>query len=427
MNCLLEEKANLIVYKSITCGSVTAPPSKSFAHRLILLSALTKGKFEIQNIAYSKDILATLGVIEELGVKVERKEKSVIIENDGCYKDNVTIDCFESGSTLRFIIPVVYALKKSATILGRGKLPSRTYEDLYNCLSNKGLEFSTKMGLPLTIKTNFTQNEFEIKGDVSSQYITGLLLALYYMGGGKIKLTSELVSKPYIDITIETLKLFGANVDFKNNELILTKTKEVKNGNFFVEGDFSNASYYMCLGAINGDIEIKGLNLSSVQGDRKFIEVLEKFGVDFSLKNDSILVKKSVLKSGLTIDINDMIDLAPSIAVLMAVSGGGTLTSTTRLKLKESDRAEAIRDNLSRLGVEILVQKDSIKIGKSAFKNAKLSSYNDHRIAMSMCILASIIGNCEIEEFNAINKSYNEFLLDFSSVGGKFDVINLGK
>lgn len=427
MNCLLEGKSNLIVKKSCVSGKVTATPSKSFAHRLILLAALTKGRFIIENISYSKDILATVGAIKALGVKVIENDKSLIIENDGQYLDNVEIDCFESGSTLRFIIPIIYALNKTATLIGRGKLVSRTYEDLYKALSNKGLKFSNKQGLPLTIKTEYVENIFEINGDVSSQYITGLLLALYYIGEGKIKLTSKLVSKPYVDITIETLKLFGAIVKIENDTIYLKVENKISEGKFRVEGDFSNASYFMCLGAINGNIEIDGLNFNSTQGDKKFIQVLDKFGVKYEIKNDSILVMKSLLKSGLTIDINDMIDLAPSIAVLMAVSGGGTLLSTSRLKLKESDRAEALRYNLERLGVEIFIEKDSIIIGKSNFKSAKLSSFNDHRIAMSMCVLSTLIGDVEIEEFNSINKSYKDFLIDFSKVGGKFNVISLGK
>lgn len=393
------------IQKSNINGTVSVPPSKSAAHRALICSFLAGGG-QVSPLIDSNDMQATLGVISAL-------------------KENKPIaDCIESGSTLRFMIPVAAALGKTVKFVGRGKLPERPIGDYLRLLPEHGVKCDCTGTLPLTVSGKLTPGKFEIAGNVSSQYITGLLLALPILDGdSEIVLTTELQSKPYVDMTVKVMADFGVKVEERENSYFIEGNQTYQKRDYTVEADWSQAAFFMVAGALFGDVKLAGLDKNSVQGDKKIADILAEFGADIKVGNDFVEVKKSKLH-GIEIDATDIPDMVPSLAVAAAYADGKTvIRGAQRLRYKESDRIESIVYNLKKMGANIEATPDGMIIIGGGLHYANMKGFNDHRIVMAMSVAASgVDGLSTIDDAQSINKSYPEFFNDFNSIGGNINV-----
>lgn len=414
-------------------GEVTPPPSKSYLHRAAICAALARGEAEstpsvITNFLPCDDTAATLNVLSALSAETYVKDGRLYIF--GLPKDvaapSEALDCFESGSTLRFLIPVLSALGISYTITGRGRLPDRPLDAYLSLLPKHGL--TLKYGakpLPLSSYGKLSGGEFLIGGNVSSQYITGLLLALPLCGGGSVTLTSPLESAAYVDMTAAVMSDFGVAVDQLKNSYCVSPQAAYRPCDYSVESDWSAAAFFMVAGVLSGEVTLCGLNPKSLQGDREIFEIIRRFGGRCELQNGKVTASKSRLH-GITVDVSQIPDTVPAICALAAFAEGKTvITGAGRLRLKESDRLSAGADNLRRLGCEVSCTPDSLTITgtENHNKSAALSGYGDHRIVMAFSVAAAIIGgDFSMTDAECVAKSYPSFWEDFERLGGNKNV-----
>lgn len=402
-------------------GTVKIPPSKSVAHRMIIAAALAKGRSVISNLYPSVDILATMECMRRLGAKIDFSGDTAVVDGIESVPPKATLDCCESGSTLRFLIPVAAALGVECTFLGRGKLPVRPITPYIEEFPRHGvrLDFSAaKEGefLPLTIKGKLTAGDFTLSGGISSQFITGLLFALPILDGdSRIILTSRLESKPYVDITSGTLKDFGCEISDTANGFLVRGAQTFKPFNGDVEGDYSQAAFFEVANALGSDVKIAGLNENSYQGDKKIIEICREIVYN---KNDRL--------KPFNIDCSDIPDLVPILAVLGTFGKGKSyITNAARLRIKECDRLAAMACNLNAIGAKITELADGLEIeGVDYLGGGTVDGFNDHRIPMAMAIASTRCTNpLIIKGAECVSKSYPTFWEDFERLGGKFEVI----
>lgn len=413
------------ISKSQLSGKIVAPPSKSQSHRVIISACLADGVSYIKNISFSKDVLATIRCMTKLGADVKISGDTLIIKGITNHNLIADLDCGESGSTLRFLLPVAAALGATATFIGHGKLPNRPIVDYLNIFRKHNVTVKTQGGLPLKIRGQLSSGKYEISGNVSSQYISGLLFALPLLkADSEIILTSPLESKGYVDMTIATLMQFGIVVKRTANGFFVKGGQRYLPCDTAIEGDWSQAAFFLVGGALNGEVSVSGLSLESAQGDRAIFDIIKKFGGDISFENGTATVKKSTLKAT-TIDCTDIPDLVPIIAVMGAYSNGlTTLQNIERLRYKESDRVEATIEGLRAFGFLCGAEEKNIAITSHRINsNFEVDGYNDHRIVMAFAIAGTIDGDTVISDCEAINKSYPDFFMDLKSVGGIADAI----
>jgi 3-phosphoshikimate 1-carboxyvinyltransferase len=420
------------VSPSVLNGSVKIPPSKSISHRALISAGLSKGKSKIDNLIMSKDMEATMSLLRNLGAKVEFKDDYAIIESNGEIKvHEENMNCNESGSTIRFFIPIALTTGDKVTFHGEGKLVERPMGPYYEIFDQQGLKYTTNSGmLPLTVDGKLKPGNFKIRGDISSQFITGLLFALPLLNGDSIiTVTTELESKGYIDLTLDTLSKFGIvieNRDYK--EFYIKGHQSYKALDYYVEGDYSQVAFWLAAGVLGGSITCTGMNLDSLQGDKVIVDILKVMNGDIELKKEGITVKASKL-NGTDIDVSQCPDLVPILAVVAALSEGTTtIYNAARVRIKECDRLHAITTELNKLGASVEEKEDSLVIiGKPSLKGAEVESWNDHRIVMALAVAAL---KCDspvtIKDSGAITKSYPTFFKDFISLGGNVDEWNLG-
>jgi 3-phosphoshikimate 1-carboxyvinyltransferase len=418
-------------------GDVTIPPSKSLSHRAVIASGLSKGESIVENVMFSQDIIATCSCMEALGVAIEKIQTA-----DNIYTLKVTgtgtfnmlkseIDCFESGSTLRFFIPISLITQNNVTFKGRGKLVSRPLNEYYKIFDKQSIKYNTTEGnLPLTVNGCLSADEFEIAGNVSSQFITGLLFALPLLkNNSTIKIIGNLESKGYVDLTLDILKKFSIEVVNDNYHSFYIKgNQEYKNYNYRVEGDFSQAAFWLVAGAIGGDLTCFDLNPASLQGDKEVLDIIKRMNADIKEQDNKICAKTSNTKHTL-IDGSQCPDIIPVLAVLASVSEGTTeIINAGRLRIKESDRLTAITTELKKLGADIAEKNDGLIItGKAQLNGGEVNSWNDHRIAMSLAVASLRCTNdVIIKDSGCINKSYPTFWEDFRKLGGNIDEWSLG-
>lgn len=388
-------------------GRVVIPPSKSAAHRALICSFLAGGG-TVKPIIDSKDMQATVGIIKAL----ENGES--------------VLNCIESGSTLRFMIPVAAALGKNVTFVGEGRLPQRPIGEYLELLPMHNVAVESDGGLPMTISGKLKNGSYEVAGDVSSQYITGLLLALANLeGDSAIILTTPLQSKPYVDMTVKIMNDFGVKVTETDFGYLIHGGQSFHKMDYTVEGDWSQAAFFLVAGAISGDVTVDGLDMNTTQGDKGILDVLEAFGAKFEINENSVRCVKSSLK-GTVVDATDIPDLVPIISVLAAFSEGQTvIKGAERLRYKESDRIESVVENLKLIGADVTETEDGMIInGGKELHSAELKGYNDHRIVMAFSVSGLFLdGETVIDDANSINKSYPSFFEDYNSIGGKADVL----
>ncbi len=393
-------------------GTVTVPPSKSVAHRMIIAAALADGASEISNLSPSEDILATIDCMNALGAKIDFDGKTAVIKGVENVPDKALLDCHESGSTMRFLIPVACALGVPSEFIGRGKLPQRPIKPFLEEFPKHGVSFDFSAAfsgntLPCSISGKLSAGRFEIDGGISSQFITGLLFALPLLcGNSEIVLTSPLQSKPYVDITIGVLKSFGCEIKATENGYFVRGNQRLTPFSGAVEGDYSQSAFWFTANSLGSELEILGLCENSLQGDKKIVEICENLGKEHN---------------AFELDCSDIPDLVPILTVLASFcKGKSVLTNVARLRIKECDRLAAMEDCLNRVGGKITAFSDKIEIeGVEKFTGGEISSYNDHRIAMSMAIAATKSDSpIIIKGAECVAKSYPDFFEVYKKLGG---------
>lgn len=410
---------NVSITPSLLHGEVRIPPSKSVAHRLIICSALAKGKSVIKNVSMSQDIKATINAMKSCGADIQINGTDVVVNGIDKPMNNAHVDCCESGSTLRFLIPVCSALGINSEFTGRGKLPTRPIDTYINEMSLKGVTFDYSNTMPFSFKGKLKSGNFEVAGDISSQFITGYMFALPLLDGdSKIILTSKLESKPYVDITIDCLKKFGVIINETDYGYFIKGCQKYICCNTEVESDFSQAAFFLVANALGSDIKIDNLNYDSFQGDKKIIEIIQKISYN----------KKVGCFKHFEIDGSDIPDIVPVLTVLAGFCDGvSTIYNIHRLKIKESDRIHTIAVNVNSIGGKVEEYDDKLVItGVNSYAGGKTDSFNDHRIAMSMAIAAiQCKDKLYIKGADSVNKSYPEFFNDYKKLGGIINVINV--
>lgn len=392
------------ILPSKTSGEVSAPPSKSFAHRYLIGSVLSRGKCVIKNIADSDDISATLSCIEQLGGSVTKDGNIVtVIPTNEKQIENAVFDCKESGSTLRFFIPVVLATgAKKCTFLGSERLLARGIKEYEKLFENSDVKINSDEK-SIEVNGTLSAGNYEISGEVSSQYTTGMLFALSVLDGkSTLKITGNAESRAYVDMTIKVLKDFGADIaEPEKNFFEINGKGRLSPGEFTVEGDWSNAAFLIALSRLVGTISVSGLNENSVQGDR------------FSSVAFDALDGENA-----EIDLKDCPDLAPILFSYAAYKNGGKFINTRRLRVKESDRANVMAEELKKFGANVKVYENSVEIEKTQLKPpiVPLCGHNDHRIVMALSVLAAVFG-AEIDGAEAVNKSYPDFFRVIKKAG----------
>lgn len=407
-------------------GEINAPSSKSYTHRAIIAASLANGKSKITNITYSNDIHATLAAIEALGARVEIYDDYCLIEGiKKIKKINEVVDCNESGSTLRFMIPIYSLSNKKFSITGKPSLMSRPltiYEDIYRA---EGMSYKLEHNL-LEIKGSLVPRTYEIDGTISSQFLTGLMFALPLLkGDSTLKIINHLESKSYIDITIDILKEFGISIKEIDEGYFIKGNQSYQSNNYAVEGDYSQAAFFLVGGQLNGAIRINNLEHDSPQGDKVILDIIRDMKGRIVYSEEGLACEKTKTK-GTRIDLSDCPDLGPILSLLASVSEGKTtIYNIERLRLKESDRVSSTVDTLQALGADITATNHEIIIqGRpNLLGGVTVDSHNDHRIAM-MVAIASLVSLHPIKLTNpyAINKSYPNFYHDFQHLGGKITI-----
>lgn len=391
-------------------GRLTVPSSKSISHRALICAALCDGTSVIKNTLECDDTEATINALTALGATIAVNGAEITVNGIKNAPQNAEIDCNESGSTLRFIMPIAAAFGVNASFSGKGKLPSRPITEYFTELSKNGIIFTAKE-MPYKIEGRLTGGEYRIAGNVSSQFITGLLFALPLLNGdSKIILTSPLESKPYVDITIACLDSFGVAVEETEYGYFVKGNQCYHATDYSVEADYSNAAFFLVANALGSDVILENLNEKSVQGDAEIMNVVNSYnGKAFDISASQIP------------------DLVPVLTVLASLSvGTSTIFNAERLRIKECDRLAAITDVLSTLGAKIHEYNDKLVVeGVDMLQGGTCDSYNDHRIPMSIAVAATratqpiIIKNAE-----CVSKSYPQFWEDYKKMGGIVDVVN---
>ncbi len=392
----------VIFFPSKAQGIAVAPPSKSIAHRALICGALSE-KSEIKNIAFSKDITATLDVLEALGAKAKNLDDGIEIGSFDPFSVNEdkVVFCNESGSTLRFLIPLCMLSGRKITLTGSERLferPLDVYEEI--CQKN-GISFE-KTENSVTVCGKLKAGSYRVRGDVSSQFVSGLLFALPLLDGdSSIEVTGKFESASYIDLTVSALLQFGIKIKREKNTFYIKGNQKYQSREYIVEGDYSNAAFLDGFNLLGGEVRLEGLNSESLQGDRVYREIYS-----------------GLLNGKKSFDLSDCPDLAPVCFALAAHLGGAEFSGTKRLKIKESDRAEAMKAELKKFGIEVLAEENSVKImdGEISAPKETLCSHNDHRIVMALSLLLSKTGG-SLEGAEAVAKSYPDFFEVIKKIG----------
>ena len=401
------------------CGRISAPPSKSYAHRAIIAACLSHGETVIKNVGTSDDVRATVGALFDMGFDCAIAGADAFIGKKNHLPKEI-IYCNESGSTLRFLLPVAAALGIKTEFSGETGLMKRPINELIAALNRNGADING-----YRINGKLKSGKFFIDGKISSQYITGLMFALPLLDGdSEIVIENGSVSGGYLDITLGVLNDFGIKVEkTERGYYVFGGQKYVAPKSVTVEGDYSGAAFYLAAGAIGGSVVVEGLKSNTRQGDAKIAEILSRFGARITVGKDYIRAESGEL-SGQIVDVGDIPDLAQILSVVAAFAKGKTvLKNTGRLKIKESDRAAAIEKTLFAAGIDCKVSENEITIFGKEPHGAVFTGAPDHRTVMAQTILATYArGASVVENAQAVNKSYTDFFSDYKKLGGICDV-----
>ena len=388
-------------------GQISAPPSKSMAHRYLIGAALSKEKCVLSGVDYSEDVLASIDCLKSLGADITIHNDTVSINPDNFMKaENPILECRESGSTLRFFIPLSLCLGKEVTLRGSTRLFERPL-DVYEELCRKNNFTFKKDTNSATLCGKLESGSYRIRGDISSQFITGLIFALVYLGDDSfIEIIPPFESRSYINLTISALKSFGTDIAFIDEYTIAIRKSKMHSYSGKIEGDYSNAAFLDAFNYIGSEIEIQNLNDNSLQGDKVYREYFDE------------------ISNGMpTLDISDCPDLGPVLFALASLKNGAFFTGTDRLKAKESDRGAAMHKELKKLGGGLIFGNNMITVPKQElkFNGIVIDGHNDHRIVMAMSVILSKIGG-EITGVEAVKKSYPGFFDDIHKLRAEVEL-----
>lgn len=414
-------------------GTLRVPSSKSMGHRALICAALAQGKSQVEEVSLSKDILATCDCLRQLGAGITSQKETdgrTGFTVEGCRPRQAgkTLDCGESGSTLRFLIPLAAVCGEPFTFIGSGKLGSRPL-DLYETIfREQGLLFqkgSETENFPLTVRGPLRPGHFTLPGDVSSQFISGLLFALPLLDGeSTLEITGKLESQSYIALTLSALQKYGIRIEHDNyRRYRIPGNQQYQPRQGAVEGDYSQAAFWLTAGMLGRTIDLLGMDPDSLQGDKAIIPILQKMGGQVVFEGEK-LVSRPATPLGTTIDGGDCPDIIPVLTVAAALSQGHTeIIHAERLRLKECDRLKAMTTELNKLGAKITERPDGLSIdGVEELNGGTVDCWNDHRIAMSLAV-ASIFCREPLTLVGAecVAKSYPEFWQDFAALGGRYE------
>jgi len=404
-----------VITPSPLFGNIDAPASKSVAHRALICAAFADKPTKVKCSTTSVDIEATAQCLRELGAKIQKTEYGFSVEPIEETPEKVMLNCHESGSTLRFMLPVAATSGKVISLYGEGKLPQRPITQLCSALTEHGVSLSAD-SLPLTLEGKLTAGTYEISGEVSSQFISGLLLALPVTHAeSTVTITGQIQSKPYIDMTLDVLKSFGIKTDFTGNTIkIYASDGYISPENYSVEGDWSNGAFFICANVISGNnVKCSNLTSSSVQGDKAVAEIAK-------------MLTDADENEHIRIDVGDIPDLVPVLAVTSCFRKGTTqFYNAARLKIKESDRLLSTSEMIKNLGGKAETTDDSLTVyGSGTLSGGTVDSFNDHRIVMSTAVAASGCKNeVTITNAQAVNKSFPTFFEEISKLGAKIQTL----
>lgn len=405
-------------------GTVKVPSSKSQAHRALIASALGRNDTVIICDGISKDIAATADCLNALGADIRISGETITVSPIKSVPEGVCrLECGESGSTLRFLIPVVGALGADAEFYPKGRLIERPLAPMDSELISKGMRIE-KTDATIKVSGRLEPGVFTIAGNVSSQYITGLLMALPLLrGDSELVVTGDVQSKNYIKMTEDVLISSAISFEKHGNSYTIPGCRRpCFPGRFQVEGDYSGASFFLCMGALSeAGITVKGLDPDSCQGDKAILGILKSFGADVVISDDGVTVRKNTL-SGITIDASQIPDIIPPLCVVAAAANGQTrIINAERLRIKESDRLATTTALLRSLGGDVSELPDGLIInGKGCLDGGEVDSFNDHRIAMSAAVAACICnGRVAVDGAECVSKSYPRFWEDLASLSIK--------
>jgi 3-phosphoshikimate 1-carboxyvinyltransferase len=393
---------DITIHPSPLRGTVTAIPSKSQAHRLLTCAAFADAPTTLLCPETNRDIEATADCLRSLGAEILRTEQGYLINPISNIPESATLPCGESGSTLRFLLPIVGALGVDGMFCMEGRLPQRPLSPLWEEMERMGCQLSRPTENTLRCQGKLHSGNYRIRGDVSSQFITGLLLALSRVSGSStVEVLGTLESKPYVDMTLQAMKIF--EVDYKNFQICGSQTFHSP-GTVIVEGDWSNAAFFLAAGALGSQIQMLGLDLKSAQGDKAVFHLL------------------SDLEQQTTISAKDIPDLIPILSVIAAAKRGAVFTDIARLRLKESDRIASTIAMLKALGGKAEATDNTLTVYPSDFTGGMVDPMNDHRIAMSAAIAAIVCKeDVTIRNAECVSKSYPKFFEEYRRLGGNYE------
>lgn len=407
----------VITLDCVPSGVIALPPSKSVSHRALICAGLAKGKSVIEQITCSEDVEATVRCLRALGIACEIADN--VISVDGGLRDRAdgaALDCGESGSTLRFVLPIALLSPNKTVLTGRGRLMQRPMEEFNEALRKNGAiidQFSDRM----EVRGSLRAGTYRFSGSISSQYVTGLLLALPLLEGTSvIELTSPLESKGYVDLTIDAMRTFGVTLEHEQyRRFVVRGGQTYRPMNYRVEADYSAAAFFLAAGALGCDVSCEGLNPNSLQGDRAFLEIAKQCGIAIETGDGTIKALPGRIKA-VTVDVSEIPDLVPPLAAMLCFcEGTSRIVNAARLRMKESDRLHTVTMELNKLGADITEGSDELTIhGVAELNGGSVDAHNDHRIAM-MAAVASIRckNTVQISGADSVKKSYPNFWKDF--------------
>ncbi len=394
----------ICVNKGRAEGIIDAPKSKSMAHRLLIAAALFRGESRIDGVSMCEDVKATMDCLGAFGVKIRLEGDSAFVRGIDFTSAKLSgaLVCRESGSTLRFMIPLALLSGEKITLRGSEKLISRPQSEYERICEKEGFLFD-KTADSITVCGRLKSGDYSLRGDVSSQFITGLMFALSVLeGDSRIHITTKIESLSYIELTRAAMAEFGVSAIWEDSCTIYIKGgQQYRPSQVQVEGDYSGTAFMEAFNLIGGNVEIRGLSNDSFQGDRVYKEHFYTLDQGYA-----------------TVDIEDCPDLAPILFTVAAIKHGGYFTGTRRLKIKESDRASAMKEELSKFGAELIIEENSVRVNARQLHSptSALCGHNDHRIVMSMAVICTLYGG-EIIGCEAVNKSYPDFFEDIKKLG----------
>ncbi|MDP2729925.1 MAG: 3-phosphoshikimate 1-carboxyvinyltransferase [Dehalococcoidales bacterium] len=413
------------ISKSEIKGRVVAPSSKSYTIRGVMAAALANGESEIIRPLGSDDTEAAQGVLSEVGVHIRQDKGTWRVTGGNFHKPEKGLFCRESATTLRFMTAICSLIPGECRLTSAPSLSQRPIEPLIQALKQLGVDCHQDEGGAVVVRgSRLRGGTAELPGNISSQYVSALLfISPFAEEGMNIKLTTSLESQPFVQMTIECLAKFGIKVDASRDmrEFKIVK-QSYRPAKYRVEGDWSSASYLLGLGALCGEVEVENLNPASLQGDKAILDFLKEMGASVTAGENSVTVRKSKLQA-IKADLNECIDLVPTMAVLAAAAEGTSeFTGIERARLKESDRPSAIAEGLMKMGIKVVEERDRLTITGSPVKGAVIDTRGDHRIAMAFSLLGLSGGGNVINDAECVSKTYPEFWEVLKKVGGKVKI-----